>query len=411
MRVPILSGKSPLHTRWVRRAAYGSVALLVVAGVAVVQLRTRTAAGADAPAGTSAAAKTVAVVRTEMSNGRVLPGALGYGTARPVKGSRLGVVTWLPAAGTLVKRGEQLYRVNDEPVSVFYGGIPLFRTLRERNTVGRDVRVVADNLKALGYAIGDQPRVGSVVRSVATADSEQSTTDSAPADPVPPVAPATAPATVRVTVRDGDGVLTDPLISAIKKWQRDRGVTTTGVIGAGDVVVLEGQARVDSVAMQTGDNAVGTLMSVTPTVKVITVSAEVAQASTIKQGDNVTVTLPDQKEAPGTVTAVGTAAQTPEGASGGSNAAPKLTVTVALDDAEAVTRLDSAEVQVEFATQTHADVLVVPVGALIALSEGGYGVQIAGGGLVAVRTGLFAKGLVEVSGAGLNEGTKVVTTS
>ena len=333
MRVPILSGKSPLRTRWVRRVAYGSLAVLVVAGVAVVQLRTRTAAGSDAPGGTSAAAKTVAVVRTDMSNGRVLSGTLGYGTARPVKGSRLGVVTWLPATGTLVKRGEQLYRVNDEPVSVFYGGLPLFRTLRERNTVGRDVRVVADNLKALGYAIGDQPRIGSVVRSVVTADAAQSTTDSAPADPVTP----STPATMRVTVRDGDGVLTDPLIAAIKKWQRDRGVTATGVIGAGDVVVLEGQARVDSVAMQTGDNAVGTLMSVTPTVKVITVSAEVAQASTIKQGDKVTVTLPDQKEAPGTVTAVGTAAQTPEGASGGSNATPKLTVTVALDDAEAVT--------------------------------------------------------------------------
>ena len=52
-----------------------------------------------------------------------------------------------------------------------------------------------------------------------------------------------------------------------------------------------------------------------------------------------------------------------------------------------------------------------PVGALVALSEGGYAVQRADAGLVAVDTGMFAKGLVEITGAGLDEGMTVVTTS
>lgn len=55
--------------------------------------------------------------------------------------------------------------------------------------------------------------------------------------------------------------------------------------------------------------------------------------------------------------------------------------------------------------------LTAPVGALVALSEGGYAVQLAAGGLVAVKTGMFANGWVEISGAGLSAGTEVVTTS
>ena len=61
--------------------------------------------------------------------------------------------------------------------------------------------------------------------------------------------------------------------------------------------------------------------------------------------------------------------------------------------------------------ETREGVLAVPVGALVALSEGGYAVQVATEGLVAVETGLFAKGLVEVTGDGVAEGIAVVTTS
>jgi hypothetical protein len=56
-------------------------------------------------------------------------------------------------------------------------------------------------------------------------------------------------------------------------------------------------------------------------------------------------------------------------------------------------------------------VLAVPVGALVALSEGGYAVQLTGNRLVAVETGMFAKGMVEVTGDGIAEGDEVVTTS
>jgi hypothetical protein len=390
--------------------AYGAIAAVLIVGAAFgIVTWNRAAADTGQPATKAANAQSTAIVKTDLSTGRTIDGALGFGAARPVKGSRDGVVTWLPAPGTTVKRGEQLYRVNDAPVALFYGAIPLFRTLDTRNMVGRDVRVVHDNLKALGYQVGSQPKVGTTVTQAPPPP---------PAPPAPPAdakapgggsAPAPSPSTTKNVVRDGDGVLTEALGNAVKKWQKDRGQPATGAVVLGDVVVLDGAVRVDAVTVQTGDAATGPLMSLTPTTKVITVSAPVAEAGTINQGDPVTVTLPDGKPAPGKVSAVGTVATQNEGQAGDN--APKLSVTVTLDDAGAVENLDAAQVKVEFVAETHQGVLAVPVGALLALSEGGYAVQVAGGGLVAVKTGIFAKGMVEISGAGLAEGTRVVTTS
>ena len=58
--------------------------------------------------------------------------------------------------------------------------------------------------------------------------------------------------------------------------------------------------------------------------------------------------------------------------------------------------------------------LAVPVTALLALKEGGYAVEAVDAAgqhqLVAVHLGVFSNGMVEVSGAGLRAGMKVVTS-
>jgi len=67
-------------------------------------------------------------------------------------------------------------------------------------------------------------------------------------------------------------------------------------------------------------------------------------------------------------------------------------------------------VTVNFTSQQHKNVLAVPVAALLALSEGGYGVQVVQGSssrIVAVETGLFADGRVEISGPGISAGMSV----
>ncbi len=76
-----------------------------------------------------------------------------------------------------------------------------------------------------------------------------------------------------------------------------------------------------------------------------------------------------------------------------------LPVTLALADAPALPDGTPVEVHVEVAA---ADgVLAVPVEAVLALAEGGYAVEVADGAttrLVGVTLGVFADGMVEISG-------------
>jgi hypothetical protein len=417
-----LSPAAPRRTRrWIVVAAVIVVTALIVAGGVVWYLRRDSPApAADAPV----AVKTVPVVRTDLSITQSLTGTLGFGKAQPVKGGKDGIVTWLPKSGASIGRGRQLFRVDDRPVPLFYGSMPLYRDLDTSGTVGRDVRIVANNLKALGYSIGRQPGAGETVTSKGPATAPAAATEektsagdktSAGKRTAPEGKTAgekTTPGTksVRTTVRKGEGVLTSGLIKAVKHWQRDAGVPETGRIGVGDVVVLSGAVRVDAVTAQKGDSAAAPLLTVTSTAKVVTAAAEVADAGNIRAGDKVTVVLPGDKSVPGEVSAVGTEVQQAE--EGGAGAEPpKRAVTVTLDSDKDLNGIDQANVQVDLAGETHEDVLAVPVGSLVALSEGGYAVQVAGNRLVAVETGLFAKGLVEVTGDGIDEGVQVVTTS
>jgi peptidoglycan hydrolase-like protein with peptidoglycan-binding domain len=355
---------------------------------------------ADASAESVAAApavQTADVVRTDISTRSPAPGKIGYGAARPLRLSRGGLLTWLPASGTTISRDGQVCRVNDRPVLLLYGSLPLFRVLDQVGMVGRDVRVIVDNLRALGYPVGHQPGPGAVVTQTST-------------PPATSAAGSVAPAVItRTTVHAGDSVLTAQVVRAIKAWQRDHNLPETGHLAPGDVIVRAGAVRVASVSALPGDSLDGDLMTVTATTKVISVPVDAGDANSVKRGDQVTVDLPDGSKKPGRVTAISTSTQAADGAD--PNSAPKVDVTVTLIGRGAATRIDSADVEVEFLSETHKGVLAVPVGALLALSEGGYAVRVSGAGLIPVKTGLIADGMAEVSGSGLRAGLTVVTTS
>lgn len=424
-----------------RRLKIGAVAL---AGVTAAALGITVWQDGNAKPGTAAAASahvgTATVARTDLSNAQTLSGTLGYSKAAPVKGAKAGLVTWLPAPGARVTRGHPLYKVDNVPVPVFYGTTPLYRTLNARGTTGPDVRVVADNLKRLGYDIGLQPATGTWVTqhpAPATTDATGTTTNTGTADgsdakgatgddtsaktgtgtaapaatPAPAPTPTTTTTTTTVKVKAGDGVLTADLMAAVKRWQTHVGMPATGVLGIGDVIVQSGEIRVGAVQAQTGDDANGSLMTVSSTTKKVSVPVDATAVGTMARGNHVTVTLPDNSTVTGTVEAVGATAATTDGDTGGGGGPAQLTVTVRVPDTGAVAKLTAAPVQVAFTSETRKGVLAVPVGALLALSEGGYAVQLPSGRLIAVKTGMFAKGLVEVTGAGLDAGLKVVTTS
>ena len=123
----------------------------------------------------------------------------------------------------------------------------------------------------------------------------------------------------------------------------------------------------------------------------------------MKAGDKVEIKLPNGSTTPGTVADVGTVARAV-----GQGDKRVVAVTVTPDDPSATGALDQAPVKVGITTSRREGVLAVPVNALLALAEGGYGVRVvdgtSGGRIVVVETGLFSRGLVEVSGEGLAEG-------
>jgi hypothetical protein len=147
----------------------------------------------------------------------------------------------------------------------------------------------------------------------------------------------------------------------------------------------------------------------------------VADASLAVKGRAVTVTVPGQRAVKGRIARVGTvAAAQPAPAEGGatteqgdaspSTSAPRIEVTVTIANQAALGSLDAAPVDVDLVSDRRADVLAVPVAALLALTKGGFGVQVVDGvrtRIVAVKTGMFAAGQVEVSGNGIAEGMRV----
>jgi multidrug efflux pump subunit AcrA (membrane-fusion protein) len=106
---------------------------------------------------------------------------------------------------------------------------------------------------------------------------------------------------------------------------------------------------------------------------------------------------------------VGRVAQTQPGSDGRSKTAT-VEVIVSIADQGKLGSLDESPVDVTFVASQHKDVLTVPILALLALAEGGYGVQVVEGGgtrIVAVKTGMFAGGRVEVSGDQITTDTVV----
>ena len=315
--------------------------------------------------------------------------------------------TWLPQVGHVISLDQRAYAVSGEPVPLLYGSIPAYRAFYVGMPDGRDVGELTRDLIALGYGDG---LAQSDHYSLATA-------------------------------------------AAVQRWQKARGLPVTGEILLGEVVFEPGPIRVTSVTPSVGASIAGggggsgssgaggggTVLTATGTAPVVTVDLGVSQEYLVKPGDTVSVVMPDgTTTVSGHVETVGTVATCPGGGgtgtgsgsgsagqspcssagsngSAGSNSSPTVTVTITLDATPPGASLDQAPVNVNITTQTVSNVLAVPVNALLALQDGGFGVDVVTGSgavrLVGVTTGLYGSTLVQVSGPGLMVGTRVEVSS
>ncbi len=363
--------------RW---AAAGAVVVLAAGGVAAWRAG---AFGRGGPPGAAAGGApppaTATVARRDLSATTPVTATLGYAGSYTATGKGGGTLTWLPPAGQVIRQGQALYKTgNGVPVVLLYGSVPDWRAMSAGDT-GADVSQLNHNLLRLGYAnSADISALGWDYYSWET--------------------------------RYG-----------VQQMEEDLGVSSPpGSLPLGSVVFEPGALRVSQVTASLGGQAGGPVLNATSTRHVVTISLDASQQAEVKAGDTVTVTLPDGKTTPGTVSWVGRVAVSSggNGGSGGPGGSGSGTATipvrVTLTHPEAAGTLDQAPVTVNITTGSVKNALAVPVGALLAQASGGYAVEVAGAGntrhLVPVQAGpVFddADGLVQVAGA-LTPGQHVV---
>ncbi|WP_027932681.1 efflux RND transporter periplasmic adaptor subunit [Amycolatopsis thermoflava] len=345
-----------------RGRLYAVVLVLVVAvagGGYVVLAR-----GDDgtAPAAVELPPSTAKVQRQTLDDTQTEDGELGYGVSSTLANRLPGTLTSVPDSGAVISRGQPVFRVDDKPVTLMYGAMPAYRPLAE-GTEGADVRQLEENLSALGY-------------TGFTIDDDYS---SATAD-------------------------------AVREWQEDLGLDETGVVELGRVVFTPAEIRVETVDASAGQPASPgqKVLSYTGTAKAVTVELDPSDQRLAQEGAAVQVALPDDRKLAGKITDVSTVIEPASGQ--GEEPQTKVEVEIAFDDQQAAASYALASVDVTFTAEKRENVLTVPVAALVALAEGGFGVEVVDGATtryVPVRTGLFAEGKVEISGDGITEGMVV----
>ncbi|WP_158575834.1 peptidoglycan-binding protein [Streptomyces corynorhini] len=345
-------------------------ALVLTAGaVGVVVVRDR----ADrVPSAQPPPAATAPVTRGDLVVSDTLDGTLEYADEVYLPNRLSGTVTWVAAPGATVSRGGVLYRLDEKPVVLLYGKVPAYRAFAPGMSDGKDVRQLKSNLAALGYT-------GFTVDETYT--------------------PGTA--------------------YAVRRWQRTLGLPRTGELDLGRVLFAPEAVRAGAADRRPGDEARGgsPVLATTRAGIAVTVKATMAQRPLLPVGRKVSVTIPGRDgEATGRVASVGTVVGgggkgEEDGGEGQKDGGRTVTVRITLLDRKAAGSLTYSPVRVKAESERHRDVLTVPVAALLAVGEGGYGVQtVAADGttrLLPVTTGLFSGGRVEVSGTGVREGLKV----
>lgn len=323
-------------------------------------------------------ASTAAVQRRDLSSQVNVNGTLGYAGSYPVTNQARGTVTSVPGTGDIIGQGHVLYQVDGKPVVLLNGSTVLYRELAQGASAGPDVRQLNADLVALGYASASDLDPSSDEFSVQTAQS-------------------------------------------VGKLQAALGLDQTGQLGPAQAVFLPGPVRVTAVAAAAGQPARPgeRIITASSTQRVVTINLDAALQSDVADGNRVVITLPSGQTTPGMVTSVGKVATSTNQNSPTGSSSPASTVQVQVTPGRPADTgtLDQAPVQVAITTGTVRDALVVPVNALVALSGGGYAVEVAEAGgahrLVAVTPGLFddADGLVAVTATGLPAGTRVVVPS
>jgi hypothetical protein len=299
--------------------------------------------------------------------------------------------TSVPNPGQVIREGQPVYALDGRPVPLLYGSVVAWRVLAAGVPDGPDVTQLNHGLIALGFG---------------------------PASSSGPH-------------------FSDATGAGIRRLQAALGLEQTGWLRLGDVVFAPGPLRVSILAARPGApaQAGSVVLTATSTTEIVTALVPLSEVGAIQPGDQVTMDLPDGRTGiRGRVRDIGVSASPaspsgnngsggsgngagssgngpgPGASGGGNNGLTNEPATVTFEDPSTVTGLDQAAVLVHITTSTARGVLAVPITALLALSDGGEGVEVVDGGvhrIIAVTTGVFSGTQVAIQGAGIGAGTEV----
>ena len=319
--------------------------------------------GSTPATGSSSKRRTAKVTRRDLVRTYDASGSIGFGERTKVHVTSGGTVTDLPAVGSVIEIGSPVCEIDGVPGPILLvGGRPMWRDLRAGVDDGIDITQLELNLVLLGHAESDVLEVNTEWDTDTTA--------------------------------------------AVKLWQAALGRDETGRVSRTDVWFRPtGAARVAAQLAPIGGEAMGDILEVTGTSRSVHLDLAADRADLAVVGADVDLELVDGTTARGAIASVADVATVP------TDPSQPTTVAVEIDVDGDVAVPDESPVTVHLVADARRDVLAVPVEAVVALSEGGYALEVVDGGsthLVGVELGRFADGWVEVDGD-VDEGQTVVT--
>lgn len=346
--------------------------LLVLAGIVAVAVWASPRTPASTAQSAAPSTSTFVLQATDLSQEESFDAELRYADVAPIYALKSGTVTWLPAEGSTVDCGSTAYRLDDQPVTYLCGAVPAWRDL-QWDASGPDVRQLEEYLRDAGHAPSDM---------------------------------------------DVDGEFTWATSHAVMAWQATLGVSENGIVHLGDVVFGPHSRRAGEAGAPLGSRVVpGQAVFQTSSTGVVAVVAVPAHSRNLfAEGAIAAIDLPDGTSVEAVVSSVRARTTSTGPESEGDPTAEAILTTsdggaAAWAGARVTAQIESARVE---------GVLAVPVSAITATASGGYAVEVvrendddgtAEADLVGVTLGMFADGMVEITGEGLESGLEVVIPS
>ena len=314
--------------------------------------QTQAATTDDDSAGSS---ESVAVRRGTLSSEREFNAAVSHGDPWSINTSANGTITEAHAVGTVVDFGEALAQIDDRPITLVEGDMPMYRELQRLNTGRRD-----ENGLRLKLQTGDDVVQLQTFLIDAGFDADGKL--------------------------EADGTFDRTTEKAVKAWQEATGRSPTGRVDSNQLVFEPEPVRINR-SIRVGDNFAG--IEVTAPEPMVLVDTSTRDRSALPVGTTVGVDVGGSQVA-GTVVSQ----EQVDGSDGSRVWRTTITATSA--------GLADVSATVVTVTQIVADdVLLVPVAALLALSEGGFAVEVPDGAatrLVRVELGEVLDGNAEIRG-------------